>query len=51
MVHVQVGNCNRCSLAPLACKNLVQPHNRSDTFANLKYVSSLSGNERKRDLI
>ena len=26
-VHVQHKNCNRCSLAPLARKNLVLPHN------------------------
>ena len=35
-VYVLLGNWNRCSLAPLARKNLVQPHNRSDTLANLK---------------
>ena len=37
------------SLAPLARKNLVQPQNRSDTFANLKYVGTISNNERKMD--
>ena len=30
-------------------KNLVQPHNRSDTFSNLKYVATISNNERMMD--
>ena len=36
-------------LAPVARKNLVQPHKRSDTFAYSKYVATISNNERKRD--
>ena len=48
-VYVYLANCDRCSLAPLARKNLVQPHIRSDTFANSKYVATISNTERKMD--
>ena len=33
--YVCLGYSNRCSLAPLARKHLVQPQNRSGTFTNL----------------
>ena len=48
-VYVYLANCDRSSLAPLARNYLLQPHNRSDTFANLKYVATISNNERKMD--
>ena len=48
-VYVWLAICDRCSLAPLARKNPVQPYSRSDTFANSKYVAAISNNERKRD--
>ena len=48
-VYVYLGICDRCSLAPLARENLVQPHNPSDIFAKLKSVASLSNIEHKRD--
>ena len=48
-VDVWLANCGRCSLAPLARKNPFQPNNRSDTFANSKYVATISNNERKMD--
>ena len=35
-VYVYLGNCNRCSLAPLARENLVQPQNRSGSFTNFE---------------
>ena len=35
-VYVYIGNSNRCSLAPLARENLVQPQNRSGSFTNFE---------------
>ena len=46
-VYVYVGNSSRCTLAPLARENLVQPQNRSGTFTNFEVNPPLT---KKRTL-
>ena len=48
-VHVQHESCIRCSLIPLARKNLLLPHKRPDAFANFQNVVPVSRSERKRN--
>ena len=50
-VYVYIGNSNRCSLAPLARENLVQPQNRSGSFTNFEVYRPITKKRMQGGLV